>query len=230
MNNLNISLEEARRSRNNWMYVENLLDKDEYNYMELVELLNKFSEKIQENEFVKCQIFSEEEIEFTNLERLLSSCVDTEWDEPRIEFGKDLIWHPEKKEEIIKIDSLSKSLIAVYYSEPDYCLTIMSKEIYESRVVSNEVQLLLNTISFGDINLSCVEKNEDFKIIIDYLIEKDYAFAVYKNLVDDIEVMTIKSIVDWKQEENYSIEFTKKGREYYSSNKLDIEIMKLISL
>lgn len=106
----------------------------------------------------------------------------------------------------------------------------MSKEIYESRVVSNEVKLLLNTISFGDINLSCVEKNEDFKIIIDYLIEKDYAFAVYKNLVDDIEVMTIKSIVDWKQEENYSIEFTKKGREYYSSNKLDIEIMKLISL
>ncbi|MGX7417195.1 hypothetical protein ACWOFR_00170 [Carnobacterium gallinarum] len=231
MDKVDVFLEEAVKNKSNWVYVENLLFKDKYTYEELVTLLVTFSKKVKENVLVKCQIFSENEIAFSNLDTLLSSFVDTEWDEPRIEFAENLVWYPQNDEKIIKITNLSESLIAVYCAKPDYCLTIMSRELYESRVVSEEIQLLLSTISYGDIKLKDVEKrieNTGFRESVDYLIQSKYIFAVHKNLVDEVEFITNRSFIDWEQVEKYSVEFTKKGREHYAKNELGIDVMKFI--
>lgn len=232
MDKVDVFLEEARKNGSNWVYAEDLFSKDRYTYGELIALLVTFSKKIKENVLVKCQLFSENEINFSNLESLLSSFVDTEWDEPRIEIDENLIWHPKDNEKIIKFTNLSVSLIAVYYFDSEYCLTIMSRELYENRVVSGEVQSLLDTISYGDIIFKDVEKdatNKGFKKVIDYLLHSKDVFAVHKSLVDEVEIIAISPIVDWSQEEKCSVEFTKKGRERYVKNELGIDVMKFIN-
>lgn len=231
MGKLDIFIKEAQKNGQNWIYVENLLDKNEYTYKELITLLAAFYWEVDEDVLVKCQICSEQEIDFSNLDTLLSTFVDTEWDEPRIEFDKNLVWYPQNSEKIIKIADLPDSLVAVYSSNPEYCLTIMSREVYDNRVVSNEVQSLLNTISYGDIKLEEVEKddkNKEFKKIISYLIKSEYVFVVYKDLVNEAEDITLESFIDWEQKEKYSIEFTKKGRKCYAKNELGIDVMRFI--
>ncbi|GGC97578.1 hypothetical protein [Enterococcus wangshanyuanii] len=214
------------------IYIDDLLQNEEVTYGEVVVILNELAENISTEQFLECQISSETEIMVNNSEILLNSFVDTEWSIPTIESSRTLIWYPREEEKIINIEGLSETLVAVSYIQSgEYYLTIMSKEVFDNRRISEDVLNLIISISEGDMVL--LDSNQyigekKFKEIVDYLKNSGYIFIVHKNFADNIETITIKSTIDWKQKENYSVEYTKKGRKSYANNELGLELMKFV--
>lgn len=230
---ISYSLEEAEKKNRQWIYIEDILNQDVFKYGDVVAVINDFIGKKQEAQFLECQICSETEIDIKNINSLLNEAVDTEWSETRINFGSDIIWHPKKNETIINIEGLSETLVAVYYIQSDeYYLTIVSKEVFNDRRVSDDVLDLIIQISNGDMVLWDSDQyigEKRFKEIVDYLVSSGYIFIIHKNLVDNMELITIKSTIDWKQKEKYSVEYTKKGRECCANNELGLEVTKFVN-
>lgn len=226
-------LEKVEKKSSKRIAADDVLNKDIFTYRELISLINSFVVNLKSEQFIECQISSEKEIDIGSKEALLDAPVDTEWSIPDIEINENLVWYPQKNETIIEIDELSESLVAIYSSQSDYCLTIISKEVFCTRKVSDIVQSLLTDISFGDVNLIDSGKligEKMFREIVDHLIKLEDIFVVRKKLIKDMETIIIENTVDWENIENYSIEFTKKGREDYASNVLGLEVMKIVNL
>ncbi|MBO0423674.1 hypothetical protein [Enterococcus plantarum] len=226
-------LEKVEKKSSKRISADDVLNKDIFTYRELISLINSFVVNLKSEQFIECQISSETEIDTGSKEALLDAHVDTEWSIPDIEINENLVWYPQKNETTIELDELSESLIAIYSSQSDYCLTIVSKEVFYDRKVLDVVQSLLTDISFGDINLVDSGKligEKKLREIVDHLIKLDYVFVVRKKLVKDMEEIIMENTVDWEIIENYSIEFTKKGREDYLSNVLGLEVMRFMSL
>jgi hypothetical protein len=233
MYNITNFLEKMEKENRELIYADDVMNKETFTYRELISLINSFVVNLKSEQFLECQISSETEIPIENKEILLDTFVDTEWDIPAIKFSENLVWRPQKNEMTIEIEELSESLMAIYSSQSDYSLTIVSKEVFYNRKVSDMVQSLLTDISFGDINLVDNEKligEKKFRKIVDHLIKLDYIFVVRKKTVKDMEEIIMENTVDWDIIENYSIEFTKKGRQDYSSNVLGLEVMRFVSL
>ncbi|MBP2098443.1 hypothetical protein [Enterococcus rivorum] len=226
-------LEKIEKQKSIFVYVDDLLLKEEITYAELVFLLNEFAKNLPTDQFLQCQTSSETEISVNDSKELLNLLIDTEWDMPSIESSQNLIWHPKENERVITIEGLSETLVAVYYVQSnEHYLTVVSKEVFNNRSVSTDVLELLIQISNGDMAILdssyCMGKKK-FKEVIDYLVKVEYIFVVRKNLVDNIESIAIEPIIDWKQKENYSVEFTNKGRECYTNKDLGIGLTTFIS-
>ncbi|ALS36699.1 hypothetical protein ABID30_002112 [Enterococcus rotai] len=232
MSNLTYFLEKVKKRENSFVYIDDLLQKEEVTYGEVVVVLNELAENISAEQFLECQISSETEIMVNNSEILFNLPIDTEWSIPTIESSGTLIWYPKEEEKIINIEGLSETLVAVYYIQSgEYYLTIVSKTVFDTRRVSEDVLNLIIPISEGDMVLWDSDQyigEKRFKEIVDYLESSGYIFIVHKNIVDNMESITIKSTIDWKQKEIYSIELTKKGRGYYANNELGLEVMKFV--
>ncbi|WP_429948292.1 hypothetical protein IGJ55_003188 [Enterococcus sp. AZ170] len=226
-------LEKVEKKSSKRISADDVLNTDTFTYREIISLINSVVVNLKSEQFIECQISSETEIDTRSKEALLDAHVDTEWSMPDIEINEKLVWHPQENETTIEIGELSESLIAIYSYQSDYCLTIVSKEVFNTRKVLDVVQSLLTDISFGDINLVDSGKiigEKKLREIVDHLIKLDYVFVVRKKLVKDMEEIIIENVVGWENGENYSIEFTKKGREDYSSNVIGLEVMRFMSL
>lgn len=74
---------------------------------------------------------------------------------------------------------------------------------------------MLFYISEGDINLKKVIKGKgelETKRILNFLVHEEYVFPIYKKMSGNIEYIEEAHEIDWKSLNNYSVEFTAKGR------------------
>lgn len=211
--------------------IEEFLEKGYFTYKEVIMGLNELVQKLPENFFLKAYISSEERIDIQNSEKFQDTLVDTEWDTPFIELSKNLIWYPEKGDQIIEINGLSNLLKAVYRNQKDSELTIMTKKVYDKRIISPAIRDLLFYISEGDINLKEVIKSMgelETKNILNFLVHEEYVFPIYKKMNENIECIKVESEIDWEKLDNYSVEFTAKGRKNYVNNVLGINVENLM--
>jgi len=203
------------------IYIQDMFQNVNVTYEMVIKKLNDIVSEIDQDTYLECRIFSEDKLMFNQEDVLNNMLVDFEWDSPMIKISNDLVWHEQEDEKLINLKNLSNSLLAIYYENTDYCLSIVSKELYFKRKVSEKYQSLLNEISFGDFCFTGVNTDGINKNIIDYLITNKMVFVIEKNNTDDIDIIVLKNTMNF-QSENYSIEFSETGRKRFLTNELGV--------
>lgn len=204
------------------MHIEEVFPNQEVSYKLVIEKLSEIIEDVGQEIHIECKLFSQREVTFKSEKELNEMLIDFDWCAPIIEISENLVWHNQKNERAIELTNLPNSLMAVSYENSDYCIALISKSLYLNRKISEKHQELLSQISYGDYCFMRTAPSTLNKDIIEFLIKIRMVFIVEKIMVDDRhETIKIKSTMDF-QSKNYSIEFTKVGRQQFLSNELGV--------